>query len=72
VLTLSPSLGSGGSHIESKDLLLALLGAAILVPQARSQNITFNQADRLNPYYPYNMTKADLGCKHVAVAQSRR
>ena len=46
--------------MESKDLFVALLGAAILAPQARSQNITFNQADRLNPYYPYNMTKADL------------
>ena len=47
-----------------RNLSFALLGAmlctAILAPQARSQNITFNQADRLNPYYPYNMAKADL------------
>ena len=46
--------------MESKNLILALLGAAIIAPQAGSQNITFNQADRLIPYYPYNMAKADL------------
>ncbi len=41
-------------------LPLALAGIGILGSAAGAQNITFNQADRLIPYYPYNMMKADL------------
>lgn len=43
-----------------ESLPLALAGIGILGSGAAAQNITFNQADRLNPYYPYNMMRADL------------
>jgi len=46
--------------MQLKSFFLVLLCAAIFAPQAGSQNITFDQADRLNPYYPFTMTKADL------------
>ncbi|KAA6459776.1 VCBS repeat-containing protein [Acidobacteria bacterium AB60] len=43
-----------------KLILAAAAGAGLFVPIASAQNITFNQADRLNQYYPYDMTVADL------------
>ena len=46
--------------MQSKFFFLALLVAIILAPRAGAQNITFDQADRLNPFFPFNMTKADL------------
>jgi hypothetical protein len=46
--------------MRSKLYFLALLVAIILARQAGAQNITFDQADRLNPFFPFNMTKADL------------
>jgi|KBSMisStandDraft_5_1062788.scaffolds.fasta_scaffold259082_2 hypothetical protein len=43
-----------------KEFLPRIVGGSNPRAHAGSQNITFDQADRLNPYYPFNITKADL------------
>jgi FG-GAP-like repeat len=57
---LGQSKTNGSYDMRFHHLSLALAGICILGSGAAAQNITFNQADRLNPYYPYNMMKADL------------